>query len=330
MKNNSLTPCPDRQSRPGAFTLIELLVVIAIIAILAAMLLPALAKAKTKAHMSQCVSNLKQQANAFHMYFGDNKDAVPLAIVRWRGGTALSWDDLLYNYLGQGGESIGALHAWEPRAGQGGRNPDGTDGSKSLRCPSSKFELSDTRFPRARRSYAMPEHEMTYDRTWVQDRSHDNWPPSPENQCGVGFYWRADSNANAWNPRDARNNGSAPPPRHQDALYQNVVLEQVGTILVTERDRREMMQGSLDYQTIPRAADHLIRTVTNPDFIDWEQFHMGRFNYAFMDGHVETLEHEATLGNGGVPARNGQPAGPNNGSPNWGRQSGMWTIVAGD
>src|SRR5436190_18365938 len=92
----SSSPKPRRSVIRNGFTLIELLVVIAIIAILAALLLPALSRAKERAVRILCASNLKQWGVAITMYAGDNREFFPVNATS-DGASGFAWIGLTLN-----------------------------------------------------------------------------------------------------------------------------------------------------------------------------------------------------------------------------------------
>jgi len=286
-----------RTGHPAAFTLIELLVVIAIIAILAAMLLPALARSKQSAYTAQCKSNMKQIGVGFALYTGDNTETYPAAAVDGNDNTQYTWDTAIHGY-------IGANYTSKAVADSGAVDQGLV--AKVLRCPNDTGPDSYwvTNAPTiGRRTYAM-------NAIGDQDMAIVSWGQKlPKPVDGVGVYWN----------QIATTQSGAP------GYKTSVVLSASGTINVVEQPAGDNVCGNVwpsisvapaNFSDAGQGWGECYQTDKNDPnnqglaLYKAQGFH---FNYLFFDGHIDLLTMQQTVGRGTTNS----PAG-------------MWTLNPAD
>ena len=292
---------PSRESRRAgpvvhspAFTLIELLVVIGIIAILAAILLPAMAAAKNRAYRIQCASQMKQLGLGFNIFNSDHDDKFPPTAYSLNANAQLTWDDYLNQYIGSTDSDLDLL--------RGITAPDKVP--PILRCPADRIPTTI--------SYAVDSQRRTYAMNWAGpgwavSSLTANLPPAT---YGVGIYFQITGALPSWEP---------------PGYKVSVVKDPAGTILLVEQPNARNIAGN-DWPSFcagpgpfvpPGVTADCVQTGDSTATMNYGSvsygIHNKRFNYLFHDGHVEALRIEETFGTGTSNA----PAG-------------MWTMTPGD
>ena len=266
----------EQEPVPAGFTLIELLVVIAIIAILAAMLLPALASAKRKAQATMCMSNMKQLGLAFNMYENDNSDLITLTSL-WTLTSNARWsfDDLL---CGTGDLGISLTQSEMDAYGFPTNKY-----CKVLVCPMDQILRA-----------GIPSYADAVPRTYSMPRSNSQMFGQPgKTQYGVGIGYLTQTD-----------------PPVPNKIKTSNVPDPTGTIMLLENPDAGNYAGGCPYAYVNDATG-FANPVDYPKsfhggYTDANGNGGGTFNWLFVDGHVQGLKLSATL-KGSAPTQGSLP-----------------------